>query len=69
MSPLTASVVRVTPALLGLGAVPVPKYSVVTEAADPSYNGQFAYFKDMLVATRTDAGGASRLSIAMRRPN
>ena len=42
---------------------------LVTDAGDPSYNGQFAYFKDMIVATRTDAGGASRLSIALRRPN
>jgi hypothetical protein len=39
----------------------------VTAAADPSYSGQLAYFRDMLVITGTESPGSYHLSIALRR--
>jgi hypothetical protein len=42
---------------------------MLTNAADPVYNGQLSYFKDMIVATRTDTAGVSRLSVSLRKSN
>jgi hypothetical protein len=42
---------------------------MLTDSADLSYNGQFSYFKDMMVATSTDSAGISRMSIALRSSN
>ena len=39
----------------------------LTDAADPSFHGEFSYFKDMMVSIRTDAAGAHSLGIALRR--
>lgn len=39
----------------------------LTSPADPSYSGNLSYFKDLLVSTRSDAGGSYRLSIELKR--
>lgn len=52
------------PAPLGLS---LDQQGTLTNAADPSYNGQLSYFGDMFVATRTDAPGVYSLSIALKR--
>jgi hypothetical protein len=41
-------------------------YGTVTDVADPTLHGKESYFKDMLVFTRTEASGASSLTIALR---
>jgi hypothetical protein len=56
-------------ALPGTVTLALDQQGALTDLADPSYNGQFSYFKDMIVATRTDAAGASRLSISLRNSN
>jgi hypothetical protein len=38
----------------------------LTESADASYDGQFSYFNDMMVATKTDAAGRASLTIALK---
>ena len=40
---------------------------MLTDAANPTDNGQLAYFKDLLVATGTGTSGASFLSIGVKR--
>jgi hypothetical protein len=54
-------------ALPGIANVALDQQGALTDSADSSYNGQFSYFKDMIVATRTDAAGVSRLSISLRK--
>jgi len=39
---------------------------ILTSADAPSVNGKLGDFKDMLVLTRTDAAGVSRLTIALK---
>jgi hypothetical protein len=56
-------------ALPGSLALLMDSQGNLTQAGDPTFNGQFSYFKDMIVATRTEGGGASSLSIALRGPN
>ena len=54
-------------ALPGSYTLAMDPQGALSDAADPSYHGQFSYFKEMVVATRTDAAGASSLSIALKR--
>jgi hypothetical protein len=56
-------------ALPGSLALLMDSQGMLTQAGDPTFNGQFSYFKDMIVATRTEVGGGSSLSIALRGPN
>lgn len=53
-----------SPFALGLDA-----QGKLTSGADNSYHGQFAYFKNLVVATGTGAGGAGYLSVAVKRGN
>ncbi|GFO60496.1 hypothetical protein GMST_28210 [Geomonas silvestris] len=39
----------------------------LSSGADTSYHGQFSYFKNLVVATGTGAGGAGYLSVAVKR--
>ena len=39
---------------------------MLSNASVPSYNGQFSYFNDLIVATETDAAGVDRMSIAVK---
>jgi len=49
-----------------LNEPPGKQNGVLTSADAPSVHGKLADFKDMLVLTRTDSAGASRLTIALR---
>jgi hypothetical protein len=57
----------------GNSALPAPVtltmdgQGVLSAAADASFNGQLSYFNDMVVSTRTDAGGNYRFSVALKR--
>lgn len=59
----------------GSTALPAPfalaldQQGLLNTAADPTYHGQYAYFKDLLVGTGTDASGTSTLSIALKQLN
>jgi hypothetical protein len=48
-------------------AVTMDAQGSLTSAADPSFSGKLSFYGDLLVATRTDPGGASRLRIALKR--
>jgi hypothetical protein len=57
----------------GSSVLPAPKtiamdaQGILTNAADAQYSGKLSYFKDLSVATGTDAAGIYRLSIALKR--
>lgn len=58
---------------IGNSALPAPvtvamdSQGALTTASDASFNGKLSYFSDLLVSTRTDAGGNYRLSVALKR--
>ncbi len=49
-----------------LNQPPGKQNGIVTSTADASIHGKLADFKDMVVLTRTDSSGASRLTIAVK---
>ncbi|HJV35199.1 fibronectin type III domain-containing protein [Geomonas sp.] len=57
----------------GNSAFPAPltvamdSQGLLTAAGNPTFNGQLSYFNDMMISTRTDAGGNYRFSIALKR--
>jgi hypothetical protein len=57
----------------GSSALPTPftlsmdQAGSLIRAGDPFYSGKLSYFKDMMVTTGTDSGGAYRLSVALKR--
>jgi hypothetical protein len=55
--------------LPGADTLALDQQGLLTNSADASYNGQLSYFKDMIVSTRTEASGASSLSINLRGTN
>ncbi len=45
----------------------IDQQGMLTRSVDQTYNGQFSYFKDLYVATRTDAPGVYSLGLAVKR--
>jgi hypothetical protein len=56
-------------ALPGSLTLTLDPQGLLADPGNPSFHGQFSYFKDMFVATRTDAAGVSTLSISLRGAN
>ena len=52
--------------LPGPATLVLDQQGVLTDPAAPTYNGQFSYFHDLVVATQTDAAGGAGLSIALK---
>lgn len=61
---LTSNGATATPAPYALA---LDQQGKLITSADPAYHGQYAYLKDLLVATGTDSGGAGYLSVALKR--
>jgi hypothetical protein len=53
--------------LPGAFSLSLDQQGILTNSADPSFNGKLSYFKDMVVATRTVSPGVYSLGIDLKR--